>query len=112
MVGLVFLLWACATSDNVNERIKYWKDLANTELPIGSTKDQVLVWAQKHSLHPSGMYPPPQGFYGNYASYFAESVPVERYLRVCAEWEIILDFHFDANNLLIKQEVNEHGVCL
>jgi hypothetical protein len=94
-----------APTPNVESRVSHWNALLSSEIPLGSKKNDVLIWGSNHDV--SFDYLEKQHIL--YA--VSEKVKDPRGFP-CDEWNIIIQISLNKKDVSIKQTVEAVGTCI
>jgi hypothetical protein len=102
---LVASLVACTTAHNrVHERQVYWQEVMHSEVPVGSTRDALLAWANGRSIRLSD--PDAAG------RVYAGVEYIETHEWVCRGWSVTLEFILSSDGSVAKETVRTLGNCV
>ena len=106
LVLTLFLLTSCRQDTGaLDQRVAFWNQ-SLSEVPVGSSSEQVKQWADRHDVKFIYMEEQHQ-FYAN-----VERVPVKGIRFPCGEWNIIIKITIDASGHTIKNEIGQVGTCV
>jgi hypothetical protein len=103
---LVVLLTACQQkSDRLEKQVAFWKQTIASELPIGSSSDQIEKWASSHKIHFT--HRPEDAQF----SATVEKFPAEGLRFPCNNWNVVILIKVDKNGRSTKSSVYGVGDC-
>jgi len=105
LILIVFFMSACQASPDVKGKIANWQTLLTSEIPIGSTKDQVIQWGEKRGIKFTFLEQQ-QELYA-----IAEKIPDPSGI-ICTEWNITIQIGIGANGISTNQKVGSVGACI
>ena len=103
-VGALFVS-ACGAAPDIKGRVGYWQSSLSSEVPVGSSKDQLILWGKKRGVEFTYL----EQQHALYA--IAEKIPDPSGI-VCTQWNITLQVSLNANNVSTQQKVGSVGSCL
>lgn len=88
-------------------RAASWQQRLDRELPPGSTRAQVMAWAEAQDIHPVDGRPDRK------IHMIFESVPEPKALiQLCRDWSISASIAMDATGRSVRNNVQTFGNCL
>lgn len=103
---LVGLTSCSGHNEQLAQRRAYWEAALQQNVPVGTTKDQIMSWGLSQGVE-FRTVPPDHWLYAN-----VESVPVEGIKFPCSQWNIILKVSLDASDRAAGHEISQVGTCL
>lgn len=106
---LVAVLGAVGCKRNapaVKERIAFWENTLQTEVPVGSSKNQILRWGDERHV-PFIYIPEKRWFYA-----IVEKLPEPGIPFPCSEWNITVQITLDSTDHSIANHVGMVGSCV
>lgn len=105
-LGIFSAITGQITHQRIQERKSYWTKLMETEIPIGSTSQEIEEWNKRHDLNMRWVGG--RDFYnGN-----VEQVPDAGIGFPCSQWNVIIDIHVGLDGKSTSQNVHSVGTCI
>tara|TARA_R110001592_G_C12579349_1_gene693291 strand:- start:57 stop:386 length:330 start_codon:yes stop_codon:yes gene_type:complete len=101
---VVFSVLGCSRVVKEDERISYWKSEFSTQIPKGSTYEDIERWATSHNI-PFNVAKGDEG-------YFLVLEETKENSVVCVSWVYKLAFQVNEKRELTEYEIGREGRCL
>ena len=106
LAAIFSAIFSKSGANNVPQQISYWRQKLTSEVPVGSPKDYVLLWAKNNSVdfvldvHRNTLF-------ANVGR-----VPDTGIGFPCSEWNILIDLTLGRDNKVSTETVHSAGSCL
>lgn len=105
LIAVTFV--GCANAQpQLKERVKFWQETLNKEVPVGTSKGRIIDWGTAHHVK-FDYLEQQQWLYAN-----VEAIPERGIPFPCSQWNIILKISIDKAGNSTNNEVSTVGTCL
>ena len=106
-IGLLFVaaLVGCKGGDKeLEERKNYWSEVISGSVPVGTTENDLLIWADKNNI--KYVYDESRNVY------FSIVEVIESDGFVCSQWNMMVEIYLDNQQKVKSHQVQSIGTCL